>query len=98
MKCEYFVKVYLPAIRSLLAKELTGRGLTQQEAADRLFLTQPAVAFYKSQSRGKKTKELKAVAGVQEKIEELALRIAAKKITKEELEKEYCGFCGMIFK
>lgn len=72
MKCETFVREHLPAIRALLSKELTSQGLTQQEAADKLYLTQPAVAFYKGQARGKKTKELSKIPGVQEKIEELA--------------------------
>ncbi len=98
MKCETFVKVHLPAIRSLLAKELTARGLTQQEAADKLYLTQPAVAFYKGQSRGKKSKEIASIPGVKEKIEELSKRIIAKEISKEELEKEYCSFCKLISK
>jgi predicted transcriptional regulator len=98
MKCESFVKEHLPAIRSLLAKELTSKGLTQQEAADKLYLTQPAVAFYKGQNRGKKAKEIKAIPGVKEKIEELTKRILLKQIEKLELEKEYCSFCRMIAK
>jgi predicted transcriptional regulator len=98
MKCEAFVREYLPAIRSLLAKELTSKGLTQQEAADKLYLTQPAVAFYKGQTRGKKTKELSKIIGLKEKIEELAKSLMARPLEKKELEEEYCSFCKIISK
>jgi len=96
MKCETFVRENLPAIRALLSKELTSRGLTQQEAADKLYLTQPAVAFYKGQARGKKTKEISKILGMQEKVEVLAQKILARQVSKEELEKEYCDFCSII--
>jgi predicted transcriptional regulator len=98
MKCEIFVRVYLPSIRALLAKELTALGLTQQEAARKLYLTQPAVAFYKGQVRGKRTKELSKISGISDMIEELSKRILASSVTREELEKEYCSFCALIMK
>jgi len=98
MKCETFVRVHLPAIRALLAKSLTSRGLTQQEAAGKLYLTQPAVAFYKGHVRGKKTKELLKIPGVSDKIEELAKKMIASQVMREELEKEYCSFCALILK
>ncbi len=42
----------LPAVRSIVAKELsTEYGLNQQEIADKLGLTQPAVSQYLSKSR-----------------------------------------------
>jgi len=96
MKCETFVREHLPAIRALIAKELTERGLTQQEAAGRIYLTQPAIAFYKKQLRGKKTKELLEVPGVREKIDGLAGKIASKPLSKEDLEKEYCQICALL--
>jgi predicted transcriptional regulator len=98
MKCETFVREHLPAIRALLAKELTARGLTQQEAADKLYLTQPAIAFYKGHVRGKKTKEISKIPGVSDKIEELARKIISFPVAKEALEKEYCSFCKLIMK
>lgn len=96
MKCETFVRENLPAIRALIAKELTERGMTQQEAAGRIYLTQPAIAFYKKQLRGKKTKELLETPGVKEEIEKLAGKLSTKAIPKEELEKEYCRFCSLL--
>ncbi|MBN2095762.1 MAG: hypothetical protein JW727_06980 [Candidatus Aenigmarchaeota archaeon] len=97
MKCETFVREHLPAIRALLSKELTSRGLTQQEAAERIYLTQPAIAFYRKAARGKKTKELEKIPGAREKVEALAKQIFEHPVPKEELEKEYCGFCRIVF-
>ncbi|MGC9310107.1 MAG: transcriptional regulator [Candidatus Aenigmatarchaeota archaeon] len=97
MKCEIFSKEYLPAIRALIAKELTSRGFTQKEAADRLYLTQPAIAFYKKQSRGKKSSELMRRPEIKSLVEELAKGLSTKQLPREALEKEYCRFCALIF-
>ena len=58
MKCELFVNNYLPAIRAIIANRLIGSGLTQQKTADKLYLTQGAIALYKKQARGKRIKYL----------------------------------------
>ncbi|MEM5798762.1 MAG: transcriptional regulator [Candidatus Aenigmatarchaeota archaeon] len=53
MRCEIIVKEILPAVRALIAKRLLSKGFTQIEIANMLDITQPAISFYKSRSRGK---------------------------------------------
>jgi hypothetical protein len=57
MECEKAVKEIIPAIRSLLADELS-KSLTQEQIADALGITQSAVSKYAKQSRGVKAQEL----------------------------------------
>lgn len=97
MKCELFVREYLPAIRAILARKLTELGLTQQQAAERLYLTQPAVAFYKRQLRGKSVSKISANKELLMELEALAKRIFSKPMRKNALEAEYCAFCKMLF-
>ncbi|MCD6274693.1 MAG: hypothetical protein J7J15_01550 [Candidatus Aenigmarchaeota archaeon] len=97
MKCEIFVNDYLPAIRAIIAKKLINFGFTQQEIADKLYLSQGAVALYKKQARGKKVKELEEKPEVKEKIEELSEKIISRDLKMEELEAEYCRICRFIF-
>jgi predicted transcriptional regulator len=96
MKCEKFVREYLPSVRAALSKELTSKGITQQQAAERLYLTQPAIAFYKRQSRGKKIADIAGNREAKEKISVLAARLFAKPIEREVLEREYCEFCRIL--
>ncbi len=96
MKCEIFVREHLPSIRSVLSNHLINSGLTQQEAADRLYLSQAAVALYKKQVRGKRVKELEEKPEVRKRLEELAGILLSKSLMEDELEKEYCGLCKLI--
>ncbi|MEM3430429.1 MAG: helix-turn-helix domain-containing protein [Candidatus Bathyarchaeia archaeon] len=51
--CEIVVKHVLPMLRALIAKELSERyGLKQEESAKKLGITQSAVSYYLSGSRG----------------------------------------------
>ncbi len=50
--CETIVKYILPMIRAFLAKELIESGLTQEEAAQKLGLTQSAISRYIKEQRG----------------------------------------------
>lgn len=97
MKCEFFVNDYLPTIRAILAKKLLSSGFTQQEAADKLYISQTAVAFYKKQIRGKKMEKIN-IPEVKLKIDELGEKLSLQNTSKEELEKEYCKICNLIFK
>jgi len=96
MRCEIFVNDYLPAIRAIIANKLINFGLTQQEIANKLYLSQGAVALYKKQVRGKKVRELERKPGVKEKIEELSEKIISRNLKMEELEVEYCKICKFI--
>ncbi len=97
MKCEKFVNDYLPAIRAIISNKLIHFGLTQQEVADKLYLSQGGIALYKKWVRGKKVKEMGEKLKVKEKIEELARKIISNDLKEEELEKEYCEICRSIF-
>jgi predicted transcriptional regulator len=57
--CEVVTASVLPAVRSIMTKELlTKYNMTQQETADILGITQPAVSQYNKHSRGSKVKLL----------------------------------------
>ena len=96
MKCEIFVREHLPSIRAVLSTHLINSGLTQQEAADRLYLSQAAVALYKKQVRGKKVKELEEKPEVKKRLEELAGILLSKSLMEGELDREYCDLCRLI--
>ncbi|NYZ79681.1 ArsR family transcriptional regulator, partial [Candidatus Micrarchaeota archaeon] len=71
MECETAVRDVLPAVRSLLAEELS-KDMTQEQIADALDLTQPAVSRYLKQSRGILARELMKKKGVKELIKRTA--------------------------
>jgi hypothetical protein len=50
--CEITLWYILPGIRSELAKELVGMGLSQKEVSGKLGLTQASVSYYVSKKRG----------------------------------------------
>jgi predicted transcriptional regulator len=97
MKYEIFIKEYLPTIRAMIAKKLMGLGLTQQEIANKLYLTQPAIAFYKRNLRGKKLEELENKEEIKNKIEELSRIILTKDLKEDELEEKYLEIFKIIF-
>jgi len=97
MKYELFVREYLPAIRAMIAKKLMEYGLTQQEIADKLYLTQPAIAHYKKNLRGKRVEELEKNEEVKRKINEIARKIMMRNLKEEEIEKEYLEIFNLIF-
>lgn len=97
MRYELFIKEYLPTIRAMIAKKLINFGLTQQEIASKLYLTQPAIAFYKKNLRGKKIDELEKNIKVIQKVEEIARNIMTKNLKEDELEKKYLEIFNLIF-
>jgi len=97
MRYELFIKEYLPTIRAMIAKKLISFGLTQQEIASKLYLTQPAIVFYKKNLRGKKTEDLEKNIKVIRKVEEIARNIMTKNLKEDELEKKYLEIFNLIF-
>lgn len=57
--CETVVNEVLPAVRSIVARELADRGHTQTEIADMMGVTQPAVSQYLSSTRGSRVQRIK---------------------------------------
>jgi len=72
--CETVFSDILPALRSIIAKELLETyGMTQEEVSKKLGITQPAISQYKSAKRGSKVRLLTS----NEKLMGLAKKIAA---------------------
>lgn len=71
LPCEQVVNDILPAVRSLVAKDLRDKGYSQTEIADLLNLTQPAVSQYLSASRGKQIQRIQENPVVRDQIEDL---------------------------
>lgn len=96
MRYEIFIKDYLPTIRAMIAKNLINYGLTQQEVANKLYLTQPAIAFYKKNLRGKKIEELEKKEEIRNKVAEVAKKLITKNLKEDEVEKEYIDIFNLL--
>jgi len=95
--CEVIVTTILPAVRSLITKELLSvYHLTQKEAADLLGLTQPAVSQYYRESRGFKVKLLKKQPEIMKMIDALTKEIAAEKLNAKEIQSRFCSICKSV--
>ena len=82
---EIIVKTALPAIRSMIARDLTEKyNLKQKEIADLMHITQAAVSYYLTQSRGKYIKYLEGTE-VNTMIDELSNKIYKEKLSAEDL-------------
>jgi len=94
--CEVIVRDYLPALRSLLAKELTEKyKLTQEDVAKKLKLSQGAISQYCKAKRGMKIETLKKNREIMEEVEKFASRIASG-LEDEEFSKEYNNLSKLI--
>jgi predicted transcriptional regulator len=97
--CEVVVTSILPAIRSLITRELlTTYKLTQKETAELLGLTQPAISQYNRESRGYKVKLLEKQPKIVEMIDELTKKINSGKLNPRELQTQFCRVCKTIRK
>lgn len=98
--CEVVVKRILPAIRSVLVKDLTERHkLSQTKIASRLGITQPAVSQYLGSPRGsKKLKENLEDSGLFSEVKALSDKIANGSTRKTEVIKNYCEICNNMGK
>lgn len=86
---EIIVKTALPAIRSMLAENLTFKyNLKQKEIAELMHLTQAAVSYYLTKSRGKYTDYLRSDEDIAVKIDKLAYKLYRQKLSSQELAME----------
>lgn len=69
--CETVVNEVLPAVRSIVARELADRGYTQTEIADMMGVTQPAVSQYLSSTRGQRMQRIESADSVDGDLDEL---------------------------
>jgi len=96
MPCEVAVKSLVPAIRAMMAKELTQtHKMKQEEAARLLGITQAAVSKY--------TRKVRGIALNIEKIEEaqamttdITNLLAGGQISRPELVKKFCLVCRVV--
>jgi hypothetical protein len=93
--CEVVVKEVLPAIRSILAKELKDSGMTQDEIAKALGITQASVSHYLKQSRGKNVRMLSENPELKKRLKETAAKIKEKKANPV---LEFCVVCKDVRK
>jgi len=95
--CEVITSSVLPAVRSIMARELlTTYKMTQQEAADILGITQAAVSQYSRQSRGSKVKMLESQKGLMKMIDLLTKDIVDNKVNAREINKRFCDICKKV--
>jgi predicted transcriptional regulator len=95
--CEIAAKELLPAIRSIMARELlTTYKLKQTEAAKLMFLTQPAISNYGKQSRGKKVAALEKNKEIMGMIDDLTKKIVNWEIKEKQICIEICKIINRI--
>jgi len=97
--CEIIVADILPALRALIAKELTDTyGLNQTEVSKKLGITQPAISQYKRELRGYRVKILQSNKNAMKCIKILSKQIANDQIKPFEIHKKFCDICLTIRK
>ena len=97
--CETMVHYIIPSIRALVARDLIEiYKMTQQEAAKRLGMTQPAVSQYKKHIRGNRARMLEKDSNINVKISELSRSLAKNEISYQEARGEICNICQYIRK
>jgi len=94
--CEVAVKSVVPAIRALIAKELTqSYGLKQSDVAGLLGVTQTAVSKYTRHVRGTVLK-VEDVEEIQPTIKEIVALLAGGRMSRYELVTKFCVTCEII--
>ncbi|MDY6766201.1 MAG: helix-turn-helix domain-containing protein [Candidatus Nanohaloarchaea archaeon] len=95
LACETVVNEILPAVRSLMAKELKEEGYTQTEIAAALDLTQPAVSQYLNASRGRKVQRLEDDEEAYQAVQEL-VELVVDDAPSDEVSDALCDACLTI--
>lgn len=96
--CELAVRVIIPSLRALVAKELIqSHSLKQQEVAAALGVTQSAISQYVRSARGK-TLNLIGVATVNRIVKETAETISRDEASAVYINSMYCQACKVIRK
>lgn len=95
--CEVIVTTILPAIRSLITKELLKTyGLTQKQVAELLGLTQPAISQYNREYRGFNIKLLEKDPEIIKIIDDLTEQIYERKLTPDQILLSFCNICKKV--
>ncbi len=93
--CEEIVQQFLPAFRSLVAKELIERHkFSQVEAAKRLGTSQAAISQYLGSKRGfRESPKLRSASKVKMVASQVAKDLAEDKVTKFDVIMSFCRLC-----
>jgi len=84
--CEVVVGDILPSVRALVTRELIKNfGLTQNQAAQKLGLTQPAVSQYKKYLRGGKFKQFEKNKRLMSIVKKFSKKIVTEKMSSREI-------------
>ena len=96
--CESIVTAVLPALRSLIAKELIEQySFSQVKAARKLGITQAAISQYLSQKRGNQlTTTLNALPEVRSAVLKMAENIASATSSPIDNMMVTCSICGVL--
>jgi predicted transcriptional regulator len=94
--CEVAVKCALPAVRAMVAKELTTKhGLKQADAARLLGVSQPAISLYRRRIRGKAI-ELENDKDIRGMTVEFAGRLSKGNLSYVESISSLCQICRTV--
>ena len=98
--CETIVAAILPAIRSLLARELVeNHSMSQTKVAELLGTTQPAISQYLSQKRGDQlTNALSSLPDVKAAINALVEEITSESVSQKDAVGTICTICMSLRK
>lgn len=98
--CEIVVSKVLPAIRTVLVKDLIDRhGFSQKEVSEELGVTQAAVSQYLGSVRGDAELERKfSNSEIFEKIRDLSDEIASGNLERSQILEEFCDICETMRK
>ena len=92
--CEVVVQTIVPGIRALLAKDMMEKhGMTQQETASRLGITQAAVSQYRRSLRGYNIRLLEENEHVMKEIRKLSSKLSKAPISSVEAHLNFCEVC-----
>ena len=96
LPCELAVRSVVPAIRALVARELSQvHQMKQEEIASLLDVTQSAISQYMRSERGKAI-DLREVGEVQGIAKELAYGLTNGTFSRRQITQKYCEACRII--
>jgi len=95
--CEIIVASVLPAVRAVLANELSKTyNLSQTQISKKLGMTQPAISQYKRELRGHRTKIITSNEKIMNLIRKMAHDVALSDVDPKDLHKQFCIICKTI--
>ena len=91
--CELIVTNILPAVRSVMAKNLLEKGFTQGEIAKMMGLSQPSVSHYLKGIRAKNTESFFEDKQIKELIDSTLGHVMTHNPNPQEIDAAICNIC-----